>query len=201
MRLLVSSPYMASLALASPLACCSRVTFRDSPKWRGVLETSTQLQDLLNGDSNEKGKEIIRSNQKKKKPLCASNTPFFLNILGFVVARLGPETSQSHVLWTKCRMCLAVHVHVHVHVSLQFIFTFPAASIFHFVNTAITFSCFLPTKFVSSGFYLPLFGLSLLSTSVKTLKFSGKKNLTLLFLLKQFGFIACLKRSYNVCVI
>ena len=77
-------------------------------------------------------------------------------------------------------MRLAVHVHFHVHVALQFIFTFLAASIFHFLNTAITFSCFLPTKFVSSGFYLPLFGLSLLSTSLKTLKFSRKKNLALL---------------------
>ena len=74
-------------------------------------------------------------------------------------------------------------VHVYVHVPLQFIFTFLAASIFHFLNTATTFSCFLPTKFVSSGFYLPLFGLSLLSTSVKTLKFSRKKNLALLLLL------------------
>ena len=74
-------------------------------------------------------------------------------------------------------------VHVHVHVPLQFIFTFLAASIFHFLNTAITFSCFLPTEFVSSGFYLPLFGLSLLSTSVKTLKFSRKKDLALLLLL------------------
>ena len=74
-------------------------------------------------------------------------------------------------------------VHVHVHVPLQFIFTFLAASIFHFLNSAITFLCFLPTKFVSSGFYLPLFGLSLLSTSVKTLKFSRKKNLALLLFL------------------
>ena len=69
-------------------------------------------------------------------------------------------------------MRLAVHVHFHVHVALQFIFTFLAASIFHFLNTAITFSCFLP-----------LFGLSLLSASVKTFKFSRKKNLALLLLL------------------
>ena len=80
-------------------------------------------------------------------------------------------------------MRLAVPVHFHVHVALQFIFIFLAASIFHFLNTAITFSCFLPTKFVSSSFYLPLFGLSLLSTSLKTLKFSRKKNLALLLLL------------------
>ena len=83
-------------------------------------------------------------------------------------------------------MRLAVHVHFHVHVALQFIYSFLAASIFHFLNTAITFSCFLPTKFVSSGLYLPLFGLSLLSTSLKTLKFSRKKNLALLLTLLLF---------------
>ena len=99
------------------------------------------------------------------------------------LARLVLETSYLYILWRKRRVRLAVPVHFHVHVALQLIFTFLAASIFHFLNTAITFSCFLPTKFVSSGFYLPLFGLSLLSTSLKTLKFSRKKNLALLLLL------------------
>jgi len=89
-------------------------------------------------------------------------------------------------------MCLAIHVHV----ALQFIFTYLAASIFHFLNTAITFSCFLPTKFVSSGFYLPLFGLSLLSTPVKILKFSRKKNLALLLLL-FVCLLVCLSFSFS----
>ena len=101
--------------------------------------------------------------------LCCCTTTTW-NVL---VARFMEETSYV----------LGGSLAVHVHVALQFIFTLLAASIFHFLNTAIIFSwCFLPTKFVSSGFYLPLFGLSLLSTSVKTLKFSRKKNSALLLL-------------------
>ena len=57
--LLASCSCMAPIAFASPLACCSRVTFRNSPKWRPcsqaiALETSTQLQDLRLSNANFK---------------------------------------------------------------------------------------------------------------------------------------------------
>ena len=75
-------------------------------------------------------------------------------------------------------VCVPVHSF-----SLPLIFTLVAASISHFLTGAIKFSCYSSNKIGLLCFLSLALALSLLSTSMWTLKLSRKKELSLLLLL------------------
>ena len=89
-----------------------------------------------------------------------------------------PETSQLHVLWRTN----VVFVPVNFFFSLPLIFTSVAASISHFLTTAIKFSRFSSNEIGLLCFLSLALALSLLSTLMQTLKFSRKKESALLLL-------------------
>ena len=87
-----------------------------------------------------------------------------------------PETSELHVLWRKCCMWSSSLF------SLPLIFTLVAASISHFLTAAIKFSRYSSNEIGLLCFLSLALALSLLSTPIKTLKLSRKKESALLLL-------------------
>ena len=86
--------------------------------------------------------------------------------------------------------------------ALPLIFTLVAASISHFLTAAIKFSCYSSSEIVLLCFFLFLFlALSLLSTPMRTLKLSRKKesaSLLLFFISKSPGSCAIYCRNARV---
>ena len=134
---------------------------------------------MLSGDGNKKG-------QKKSVGLISTKTTlhmqhtFIVHFIAIVLhnynAKL-PDTSLLHVLPRKSFLYSCSLV------SLLLIFTLVFASISHFLTAAKKFSCFSFDKIGLLFFFLSLtLALSLLSTSMQTLKLSQKKELALLLL-------------------
>ena len=131
---------------------------------------------MLNGDGNENGIKINRSNQQKNK-LHVQHT-FFSNqqntklhvqhaFLSFpcrcfarlqrCFVRLKRQTSQLHIIFMEELSYVLTQyfvscVHVRFYFSLPLIFTLLAASISLCLTAALNFHVFLPTKFVSFVF-------------------------------------------------
>ena len=139
---------------------------------------------MLSRDGNENGKKKINTGRlklaKKKKQqqqLCSFST-LFCTFLRRCFARLQRETSRNFLV-TRF-MEEKSYVFLFTFLSLPLIFTLVAACISHFLTAAIKFSCF---SFFSFLVFLSLaLAISLLSTSVWTLKSSRKKEPALLLL-------------------
>ena len=133
---------------------------------------------MLSGDGNKKG-------QKKSVGLISTKTTlhmqhtFIVHFIAIVLhnynAKL-PDTSLLHVLPRKSFLYSCSLV------SLLLIFTLVFASISHFLTAAKKFSCFSFNKIGLLCFLSLTLALSLLSTSMQTLKLSQKKELALLLL-------------------
>ena len=132
---------------------------------------------MLNGEGNENGIKINRSNQQKnklhvqhtffsnqpkKKQICTCSTLFVFLCRCFAQLQrcfvgLNPQTSQLHIIFMEelsyvLTQCFVSCVHVRFYFSLPVIFTLLAASISHCLTAALNFHVFLPTKFVSFVF-------------------------------------------------
>ena len=133
---------------------------------------------MLSGDGNKKG-------QKKSVGLISTKTTlhmqhtFIVHFIAIVLhnynAKL-PDTSLLHVLPRKSFLYSCSLL------SLLLIFTLVFASISHFLTAAKKFSCFSFNKIGLLCFLSLTLALSLLSTSMQTLKLSQKKELALLLL-------------------
>ena len=115
----------------------------------------------LNGDGNENGIKINRSNQQKNKFARAARFFVFLcrcfAPLQRCFVRLKRQTSQLHIIFMEELSYVLTQyfvscVHVRFYFSLPLIFTLLAASISHCLTAALNFHVFLPTKFVSFVF-------------------------------------------------
>ena len=116
---------------------------------------------MLNGDGNENGIKINRSNQQKKQ-ICTCSTLFVFLLRSFAQLQrcfvgLNRQTSQLHIIFMEELSYVFTQyfvscVHVRFYFSLPIIFTLLAASISHCLTSALNFHVFLPTKFVSSVF-------------------------------------------------
>ena len=135
---------------------------------------------MLNGDDNEDRFKTNRFNQQKKKKYrlhvqhtFSSNQQKKKNLqvqhafLSFpcrcfarlqrCFVRLKRQTSQLHVIFMEelsyvLTQYLVSCVHVRFYFSLPLFLTLLAASISHFLTTALNFRVFLPTRFVSFVF-------------------------------------------------
>ena len=135
---------------------------------------------MLNGDDNEDRFKTNRFNQQKKKKYrlhvqhtFSSNQQKIKNLqvqhafLSFpcrcfarlqrCFVRLKRQTSQLHVIFMEelsyvLTQYLVSCVHVRFYFSLPLFLTLLAASISHFLTTALNFRVFLPTRFVSFVF-------------------------------------------------
>ena len=85
---------------------------------------------MLNGDGSENCKKIHRSNQQKKN--CERAAHFFVHLLAFVctTTTYNFQKRRSYICVPVCIFFTAAH------------FILVAASISHFLTTAIKFSCF-----------------------------------------------------------
>ena len=115
---------------------------------------------MLNGDGNENGIKINRSNLQKNE--FAGAAPFFVFLcrcfarLQCRFVRLIPQTSKLHIFVEELPYVLTKHFVSRVHVRFHF-FTAAhfhlAAGISHFLTAAMKFSCFssnelhLPSSF------------------------------------------------------
>ena len=130
---------------------------------------------MLNGDGNENGIKINRSNQRKKKQIARAAHFFFLickktnlhvqhafclSLPLFCTTKiygLNCQSSQLHIIFMEelsyvLTKYFISRVHVRFYFSLPLIFTLLAASIAHCLTAALNFHVFLPTKFGSSSF-------------------------------------------------
>ena len=133
---------------------------------------------MLSGNGNKKG-------QKKSVGLISTKTTlhmqhtFIVHFIAIILhnynAKL-PDTSLLHVLPGKSFLCSCSLF------SLLLIFTLVFASISHFLTAAKKFSCFSFNKIGLLCFLSLTLDLSLLSSSMQTLKLSRKKELVLLLL-------------------
>ena len=115
---------------------------------------------MLNGEGNENGIKINRSNQQKKTNLHVQHA-FCLFLRCFAQLQrcfvgLKRQTSQLHIIFMEelsyvltqyCVSCV-----LRFYFSLPLIFTLLAASISHCLTAALNFHVFLPTKFASFVF-------------------------------------------------
>ena len=132
---------------------------------------------MLNGDGNENGIKINRSNQQKNKlhmqhaffliskkkdsnfhvlhSFCLS-LPLFCTAT-MLFCRTKSSNSLLHIIFMEELSYVLTQyfvpcVHIHFYFSLPLIFTLLTASIFHCLTAALNFHVFLPTKFVSFVF-------------------------------------------------
>ena len=127
---------------------------------------------MLNGEGNENGIKINRSNQQKrnklyvqhtffsslKKTICTCSTLFVFLCRCFAQLQrcfvgLKPHASQLHIIFVEglsyeLTQYFVSCVHVRFYFSLPLIFTLLTASISHCLTAALNFHVFLPTKFV-----------------------------------------------------
>ena len=140
---------------------------------------------MLCGDGNENGQnKIRRSTQEKNNFVGCSTISFFVHF--FVVAcfaRLQRETSRNFIVTRLmdqmsyvflCTFFTVTDDHFHLGGRQHFSFSHWRYKIFMFFS--------LPTRLVSFVFLSLGLAFSLLSTSIKTLKFSRKKESALLLL-------------------
>ena len=140
---------------------------------------------MLCGDGNENGQnKIRRSTQEKNNFEGCSTISFFVHF--FVVAcfaRLQRETSRNFIVTRLmdqmsyvflCTFFTVTDDHFHLGGRQHFSFSHCRYKIFMFFS--------LPTRLVSFVFLSLGLAFSLLSTSIKTLKFSRKKESALLLL-------------------
>ena len=116
---------------------------------------------MLNGEGNENGLKINRSNQQKKKKNLHVQHAFCLFLRCFAqlqrcFAGLKHQTSQLHIIFMEELSYVLTQYFVscvlRFYFSLALIFTLLAASISHCLTAALNFRVFLPTKFVSFFF-------------------------------------------------
>ena len=120
---------------------------------------------------------------------------FFVRFFAIVLHEITqlPETFQLHVLSRKCCICSCS-----LYCSLPLIFTLGAASISHFLTTAIKCSCYSYDKIGFLCFLSLTPALSLLSISMQTLELSRKNESALLlffFFFKSLGGHAIYRRN------
>ena len=124
-------------------------------------------------------KLISWSDKQKKKQLCTWSIlfhTFFAVVLHDHNVKLGQKL-PSYKFYGGNVVCVAVPVF-----SLPLIFALVAASISHFLTAAITFSPYSSNKIGLLCFLSLTLALSLLSTSMQTLKLTRKKESVLLLL-------------------
>ena len=106
---------------------------------------------MLNGDGNENGIKINRSNQQKKQ-ICTCSTLFVFLLRSFAQLQrcfvgLNRQTSQLHIIFMEELSYVFTQyfvscVHVRFYFSLPIIFTLLAAGISHCLTAALIFMFF-----------------------------------------------------------
>ena len=123
-------------------------------------------------------KKFSRSNWQKNNFARAAH--YFCTFLSRCFAQPERETSRNFLVTSFMEEML--YVFLFTLFSLPLKFTLVAASISHFLTTAIKLSCYSTNKIGLLCFLSLALALSLLSTSMKTLELSRKKESALLLL-------------------
>ena len=142
-------------------------------------------------------KKFSRSNWQKNNFARAAH--YFCTFLSRCFAQPERETSRNFLVTSFMEEML--YVFLFTLFSLPLKFTLVAASISHFLTTAIKLSCYSTNKIGLLCFLSLALALSLLSTSMKTLELSRKKesaSLLLFFISKSPGGYEIYRRNARV---